>query len=269
MMREAEKNSPVVLLENVFKTYRVYHHYGRGWLMSKLFPAQPEGKFYRDIKAVNDVSLTINKGEVVGLIGRNGAGKTTIVKLVAGLSKPTSGTVRVIGDLRAMLSIGIGTNQQFTGRENITFGSLVLGIPPSITRERMDEIIEFSELEDYIDIPMQFYSRGMRVRLNTAIAFQDVPDLLVLDEALGGGDGSFIKKVQQRIADICAGGSTVLFVSHSMARIERFCTRAYIIHEGRVLADGAPSDMTRRYKKLLEKEEENRLLRINAMLKDR
>ncbi|NET60092.1 MAG: ABC transporter ATP-binding protein, partial [Symploca sp. SIO2E6] len=225
----------IIDVKNVSKTYKIYHKLGRGWLKSILFPSKFKKRFYKTVEALNNICLTLHKGEVLGIIGPNGSGKSTLLKIISGLSSPTQGKVLVNGKVRALLSLGINFHPSFTGRENIVFGSMAMGISQQVTMERMEEIIDFSELKEYIDVPIQFYSNGMRSRLAASVAFQDIPEVLIIDEALAAGDGYFVSKCQRRIEDICSSGSTVLFVSHGIGLVERLCSRAILLDKGRLI----------------------------------
>ncbi len=249
----------VIELEDVEKTYRVYHQQGRGWILSWLMPFLPKERFYNDNTALRNIDLRVNRGEVLGIFGRNGSGKSTLLRIVSGLSLPTRGNVRVHGRVRSLLSLGVGFHPRFTGRENILFGSMAMGIPRPVALERLDSIIEFSELGDHIDKPIQFYSSGMTARLAASVAFQEAAEILVIDEALAAGDANFTTKCTQRIEEICSSGSTVLFVSHTIALVERLCTRAILLDTGELLADGGPSEVAGEYRKVLVAQQTQRL----------
>lgn len=238
-----DDDEPAIELVGVSKTYRVYHGHGRGWLASKLVPFASADRFSVANHALKDVELTVARGTILGVLGNNGSGKSTLMKLIAGVSLPTQGTIVVNGRSRCLLATGIGFNPLFTGRENIVYGSMAIGIDHRRAAERMDWIIDFAELRQQIDQPTMYYSAGMRSRLAFAVAFQDAPDVLVLDEALAVGDAQFQEKCSARIAEVCASGNTVLFVSHALPMVARLCTRAILFDKGLVIADGAPRDV--------------------------
>ena len=242
---------PVIELTGVSKSYRVYRDLGRGWLRSRLTLPSRRDRWYEVNEAVRSVDLRVSPGEIVGVLGRNGSGKSTLLRLIAGLTLPTAGSVRVGGNVRCLLGTGVGFDPRFSGRENIIFGSLAMGIPREIAEARMDEIIEFAELDDRIDQPTMFYSSGMRTRLAAAVAFQEVPEVFMLDEALSAGDAYFTRKCQARIDEICASGSTLLVVTHSTAMIERLCTRALMFEDGRLVQDGEPAGVIGAYEAAL------------------
>lgn len=255
-------DGPAILVERASKLYRVYRGHGRGWLLSRVLPWVPASRFCTEVRALSDVSLTVRRGEVVGIVGRNGSGKSTLLKIIAGLSAPTSGRVEVHGAVRALLSLGVNFHPSFSGRDNIIFGSVAMGIPLRVAKRRMAEIIEFAELEDAIDIPIQFYSSGMRSRLAAAVSFQESPEILIIDEALAAGDASFVAKCTERIQQLCTSGSTVLFVSHGVGTVERLCNRAVLLEEGRLLEDGPPTDVVNAYRRLIVAHELERVARL-------
>jgi ABC-type polysaccharide/polyol phosphate transport system ATPase subunit len=209
----------------------------------------------RDIWALRDVSFEIEPGESVGLIGRNGSGKTTLLRLVAGIFKPTSGRIEVGGTIGALLALGAGFHVDFTGRENVYLAGSILGLGKSYVRERLDEIVAFAELEDFIDLPVRTYSSGMFVRLGFAVATHLRTDVLLLDEVFAVGDEAFARKCTAKIFELKATGATIVFVSHDAASVEQLCERAVLLKSGRVEFDGAADEAIARYHKLLAAEE--------------
>jgi ABC-type polysaccharide/polyol phosphate transport system ATPase subunit len=210
----------------------------------------------RDIWAVRNVSLEIQPGESVGLIGRNGSGKTTLLRLVAGIFRPTSGTIQVGGSIGALLALGAGFHVDFTGRENVYLAGSILGLSKSYIRERLDEIVSFAELEDFIDLPVRTYSSGMFVRLGFAVSTHLRTDVLLLDEVFAVGDEAFARKCTAKIFELKATGATIMFVSHNAASVEQLCERAVLLKGGCVEYDGAADEAISRYHKLLAAEEE-------------
>lgn len=255
--RQGEENAPAIVVENLGKTYRVYNGQGRGWVKSVVFPFWKE-RFSRSYAALSGVDLEIKKGEIWGILGRNGSGKSTLLRLIAGISIPTEGTVTVNGGIRCLLATGISFDPRLTGRQNILYGSVAMGISSEIVQSRMDEIIEFSELRNDIDKPTLFYSDGMRTKLAFAVAFQEVPDILLLDEALSAGDIFFQRKCDQRIHEIVSSGSTVVLATHSMSNVEELCTHAMVLEGGRIKASGSPATVLDRYRDMLADEEAER-----------
>lgn len=250
-----------IVAESVCKTYRVYKGQDRGWLKSVLMPHRGE-RYYEPFEALIDVDLEIPRGEVVGIMGRNGSGKSTLLRLLAGISLPTRGRVEVRGHVRSLLATGINFSDRFTGRQNIIYGSAAMGISTELARERMDEIIEFSELGPAIDKPSRFYSAGMATKLSFAVAFQETPEILLLDEALSAGDAFFQHKVDQRIREIVSSGSTVVMATHSFSAIEQLCTYAVLLEEGRVIADGDPAAVVEHYRDMMAEAEAGRAKRL-------
>ncbi|HSW05893.1 ABC transporter ATP-binding protein, partial [Aquabacterium sp.] len=192
----------------------------------------------RQHHALWDVDLRIRRGELVGVIGRNGAGKSTLLQVICGVLDPTTGTRQVNGRIAALLELGAGFNPELTGRENVRLNGPLLGMSPSQIEQRMDEIVEFSGIGDYIDQPVRSYSSGMFMRLAFSMATSVEPDILVIDEALSVGDGLFARKSFERIMALKDRGATILFCSHSLFQVESLCTRAIWLHDGRVQFDG-------------------------------
>ncbi|MBX3374253.1 MAG: ATP-binding cassette domain-containing protein [Phycisphaeraceae bacterium] len=247
----AQSVDPIIQVRDVHKIYRIYTGYGRGWLKSILLPWMDRDRFSRAVHALRGIDLTVGRGEVVGILGRNGAGKSTLLRIISGLSRPTRGSSVVQGETRALLSLGVGFNPKFTGRENVYFGSLAMGITRRLVARRVGDILDFAELRGFEDVPIQFYSNGMRSRLAAAVAFQDAAEVLIIDEALAAGDGYFISKCRERIAEICRSGSTVLFVTHGPGLVSRMCSRALIMMDGRIAHDGEPSEVVATYRRML------------------
>jgi lipopolysaccharide transport system ATP-binding protein len=199
--------------------------------------------------AVNDVSLELRRGECLGLIGRNGAGKTTLLKMLNGLIKPDAGRITMRGRVGALIALGAGFNPILTGRENIYVNGSVLGLTKREIDAKSEEIIDFADIHDFIDSPVQSYSSGMQVRLGFAIATALDPDVLLLDEVLAVGDAAFRAKCYKKIAKLQRNAS-VIFVTHSMEQISRICTKAMCLTEGRVLHLGDVTEAVRSYNKL-------------------
>jgi ABC-2 type transport system ATP-binding protein len=202
-------------------------------------------------EAVKHVSFLISQGEMVGLIGRNGSGKSTILKIVAGVYAPSEGAVKVHGTIAPLIELGAGFHHELTGRENILINGLLLGLTKRQIREREESIIEFAELGDFIDSPVKQYSSGMYMRLAFSVATAVDPDILIIDEILGVGDAGFQEKCFDRIERFRAAGKTILFVSHSMDNVRKFCDRVMLIHGGRLVEDGPPDRVIARYGELL------------------
>lgn len=202
---------------------------------------------YSDFYALNDVSFEIQKGEVVGIVGNNGAGKSTLLKVIAGILRPTSGKVTLEGNVAPMLELGSGFDSDLTGRENIFLNGSILGYSEEFLRSKFDEIVEFSELGDFINIPVRNYSSGMMMRLAFSIASMVSPDILILDEIMAVGDASFQEKSRARMVEMMSSGTTVLLVSHSIDQIRQFCDRVIWLDHGKVMAIGETQEICDRY----------------------
>ena len=193
---------------------------------------------YDEFWALRNVSFSIKKGERLGVLGLNGAGKSTLLKIICGVYKPSEGTVTHKGVIAPMLELGAGFDQQYTGRENIFLYGSVLGYSRKYLEEKYDEIVEFSELGKFIDVPLKNYSSGMKARLGFSIATIADPDILILDEVLSVGDAKFRKKSEKKIMDMFERGVTVIFVSHSLEQVQRLCDKAIILQKGTLIAEG-------------------------------
>lgn len=193
---------------------------------------------YTEFWALKDVSFKVEKGDRVGVMGFNGAGKSTLLKVIAGVLKPTMGTVKTVGTIAPMLELGAGFDPNYSGKENIYLYGTTMGYSRKFIDEKYDEIVEFSELQEFIDAPLKSYSSGMKSRLGFAIATAVKPDVLILDEVLSVGDAAFKEKSEQRILDMIDDGVTVLYVSHSTDRVRNICNKAIILTKGQVVAQG-------------------------------
>lgn len=197
--------------------------------------------------AVRDVSLEVRRGETVALLGRNGAGKSTLLKLLVGIMQPSEGRIWHHARIVPLLGVGAGFNIELTGRENVFLNAAVLGLRRDEILSRMDAIVEFAEIPEFMDTPLKRFSKGMRARLGMAIAINLSPDILIVDEVLAAGDVRFRTKCLEMIKDMCARGMTLLFVSHSPGRVRSLCRRALLMREGRLIEDGPTGQVLRRY----------------------
>ena len=186
---------------------------------------------YNEFWALQNVSFTVEKGDRVGILGLNGAGKSTLLKVIAGVFKPTEGSVTKHGKMVPLLELGAGFDQQYTGKENIYLYGAMLGYSKEFIDEKYDEIVKFSELKDFIDVPIKNYSSGMKSRLGFSIATVVSPKILILDEVLSVGDAKFRKKSEKKVLSMFDSGVTVLFVSHSLAQVQRICNKAMILEK--------------------------------------
>ena len=208
---------------------------------------------YKEFWALREVSFDIKKGERVAILGLNGAGKSTLLKVIAGVLKATEGKVTRSGVLVPLLELGAGFDQQYTGAENIYLYGAMLGYPKAFLREKFDEIVAFSELGEFIDVPVKNYSSGMRARLGFSIATLVEPEILILDEVLSVGDVKFRKKSENRIKEMFRQETTVLFVSHNLAQVRSICTRALWLEKGRLVEDGPVEVVTEHFEKATTK----------------
>ncbi|MCL2107020.1 MAG: polysaccharide ABC transporter ATP-binding protein [Oscillospiraceae bacterium] len=197
-----------------------------------------EGRKKQDFWALKNVSLNIRRGESVGIIGKNGAGKSTMLKLLSRITEPTRGRIELSGRLASMLEVGTGFNGELTGRENVYLNGAILGMGKAEVSRKMDAILEFSEIGKFIDTPVKRYSSGMFVRLGFAVAAHLEPDIMIVDEVLAVGDARFQKKCLEQMAHVVRSGRTILFVSHQMPTIRELCSRVICLKEGRVVFDG-------------------------------
>ncbi len=202
---------------------------------------------YNEFLALNDVNFQVNKGDRLGILGLNGAGKSTLLKVIAGVQKPSEGSVKVRGRIVPLLELGAGFDKEYTGAENIYLYGTVLGYSKEFIKQKYDEIVEFSELGDFINVPVKNYSSGMKSRLGFAIATVVQPDVLILDEVLAVGDAKFRKKCEAKIQAMFDSGVTVLFVSHSLPQVKRICNKGIILEHGRLIAKGDIEDVATVY----------------------
>ncbi len=223
----------IISFKNVSKEYILYKNNQERF--KALFKKPKNAK---KNKALKNVSFEISKGESIGIIGDNGAGKSTILKMITGVAFPDEGEIVVNGKVAALLELTAGFSMEMTGRENIYLKGYILGLNDAYIRQIEDNIIEFAQLGDYIDQPVRTYSSGMRLRLGFAININIEPDILVVDEALSVGDASFKKKCKAKIAEIIKSGVTVLYVSHNQAGVKELCSRALYMKKGALLYDG-------------------------------
>lgn len=199
--------------------------------------------------ALNDVSFRVSKGEALGIIGSNGAGKSTILKLLSGVMKPTMGNISVHGRLSSLIELGAGFHQDLTGRENIFLNGAILGMPIKQIKNKFDAIVEFAGLTDFIDTPVKRYSSGMYARLGFSVAVHVEPDILIVDEVLSVGDYAFQKKCLERMRSVLSGGSTVIFVSHNLRAVAEMCQRCLLLERGKVLMEGPAPQVVKEYLK--------------------
>ena len=208
---------------------------------------------FTEFWALKDISFTVNKGERLGILGFNGAGKSTLLKTVAGVLKPTKGSVSVHGVIAPLLELGAGFDSNYSGKENIFLYGATMGYSRKYIQERYDEIVEFSELKEFIDVPVKNYSSGMKARLGFAIATAVEPEVLILDEVLSVGDAKFRRKSEAKVRSMFDKGVTVLFVSHSTEQVRRLCDNAIILDKGRIIAQGEVNEICDIYEGIVNK----------------
>ena len=207
---------------------------------------------YKEFLALNKVSFSLNRGDRLAIMGLNGAGKSTLLKVIAGVLKASEGKIKKRGTVVPLLELGAGFDMQYTGSENIYLYGAMLGYSKKFLKEKYDEIVEFADLGEFIDVPVKNYSSGMKARLGFSIATIVEPDILILDEVLSVGDAKFRKKCEKKIMDMFDKGITVLFVSHNEAQIKDICTKAILLEHGQMTASGTVDEVLLYYRKLIE-----------------
>lgn len=205
-------------------------------------------KLLKDVQALKDFTLHVEPGERLGVIGHNGAGKSTLLKTIAGIYPIDKGSIDVKGRIRALFDLSLGFDIESTGRENILYRGLLLGGSPREIEAKTEEIISFSELEDFIDYPIKSYSSGMLVRLAFSVSTSMPGNILLLDEIMGAGDASFMKKAKERILDMIRRSEILVFVTHDLKSAEEVCNRLIMMERGHIVADGAPREVLKYYK---------------------
>lgn len=242
-----QNDNTIIKFKNVSKTYKLFKN--ERARIASVFSSKPK---FISKRAVNNVSFEIKRGESVAIFGRNGAGKSTILKMITGVTHPTEGKIRVNGRVSAMLELTAGFNGELTGRENIYLRGDLLGAKKSDIKKAENEIIEFAELGDYIDQPIRTYSSGMKARLGFAVNINMEPEILIVDEALSVGDERFRAKCNKKIDELVNYGVTFLFVTHSVAAAKKFCKRGIVLRGGRIVFDGGISEAVNYYSAMLK-----------------
>ncbi len=210
---------------------------------------------YREFWAIRHISFEVEKGDRWGVIGLNGAGKSTLLKIVSGVMKPTEGSIQIKGKIIPLLELGAGFDASYTGRENIFLNGAMLGLSKEFLEEKYEEIVDFSEIREFIDVPLKNYSSGMRARLGFSIATVVQPEILVLDEVLSVGDAKFKKKSEEKIISLFNKGVTVLFVSHSIAQVKKICNKAIWLEKGKIVMKGDAKEVCETYERVCKGEE--------------
>ena len=244
----APSQEAAIILQDVSKVFEIYDR-----PVHRLLQMLCRGRrrFYRSFEALHHIDLTIRKGECVGIVGRNGAGKSTLLQIIAGTLAPTTGSVRTCGRVAALLELGSGFNPEFTGRENVFLNAAILGLSDAEIQARYDDIVAFADIGDFIDQPVRNYSSGMVMRLAFAVIAHVDADILIVDEALSVGDVFFQAKCYHKFEEFKKMGKTIVFVSHDLSSISKYCDRVYLLNQGNILGEGSPKAMIDTYKRVL------------------
>lgn len=242
-------DDPIVVVENVSMIFNIANEKIQS-LKEYFIKIMKRELMFKEFVAVNDVSFTVNRGDVFGLVGTNGSGKSTLLKIIAGVLEPTKGSYVVNGTISPLIELGAGFDSELTARENIYLNGALLGHSKKYLDEHIDEIIDFAELHDFMEMPIKNYSSGMVARIAFAIATITEPDLLIVDEVLSVGDYLFQQKCEDKINHMIENGTTVLIVSHSTSQVERLCNRALWIEKSQLKMVGDAKDVCAAYRKL-------------------
>src|SRR5687767_4317328 len=237
-----------IRVDAVSKQFRIYN---RPVDRMKESLTRGRWKTHREFWALSNISFEVEAGTTTGIIGPNGSGKSTLLQIITGTLEPTHGKVWHEGRIAALLELGAGFNPEFTGIENIFMNSALMGLSKSETERLLPEITGFAEIGDFIDQPLKTYSSGMYIRLAFATAIASSPEILIVDEALSVGDAVFQHRCSRRIKEMQENGTTILFVSHDPSAIRALCTRAILLNNGQMVAEGAPADVLNRYQKII------------------
>ena len=241
---ETERESYVALRDVIARSARKFAQSAGDLLRGRQLLT---GNEIEEFWALKDVNFEIRRGEVVGIIGRNGAGKSTLLKILSRITEPTTGRVEILGRVASLLEVGTGFHPELTGRENIFLNGAILGMSRAEIKRKFDEIVDFAEVEKFLDTPVKRYSSGMYVRLAFAVAAHLEPEILIVDEVLAVGDAEFQKKCLGKMKDVAGGGRTVLFVSHNMVAVQALCSRGIVLAKGTVDAIGTTDDAIGKY----------------------
>ncbi|MBI4378641.1 MAG: ABC transporter ATP-binding protein [Nitrospinae bacterium] len=248
-------DNAAISIHNVSVKYKLIHERSLTLKETAINFLKGKRDKYEYLWALKGINMSVKKGETIGIIGSNGSGKSTLLKVIAKIVDPSDGTIRHNGMLSAMIELGAGFNPELTGEENIYLNGAILGLSKSTIRRKFGEIVEFAELEKFIDIPVKNYSSGMYMRLGFALSTAVDPDILIIDEILAVGDESFQKKCFKKLNEFKQKGRTIIIVSHDLNSIERMCDKAYLIRDGNLVSEGYPQDVIHFYRSLISKGE--------------
>jgi ABC-2 type transport system ATP-binding protein len=252
----SEPTRPVAIqVEGLKKSFRIPTHRIDSLKERIVNPFAP--REYRELKALDGVSFEIRQGEFFGIVGRNGSGKSTLLKLLASIYKADQGTIRVAGRMAPFIELGVGFNVELTARENVVLNGVMMGLPPAEAKRRLDSVLEFAELEEFIDLKLKNYSSGMLVRLSFSLMLQADADVLLIDEVLAVGDASFQQKCADAFRRMKGEGKTIILVTHEMGAVETYCHRALLISDGKIQAIGDPAEIASKYLRLNFAEEDS------------
>jgi ABC-type polysaccharide/polyol phosphate transport system ATPase subunit len=234
-----------IQVEDLHKSFRIPTHRVDSLKERAVRPFA--AKDYRVLKALDGISFEVEQGEFFGIVGRNGSGKSTLLKLLASIYRADSGRIRMAGRLAPFIELGVGFNPELTARENVVLNGVMMGLSPQETRRRLDSIVDFAELQEFVDLKLKNYSSGMMVRLAFSLMMEVDPDILLIDEVLAVGDAAFQQKCADAFRDMKAQGKTIILVTHEMATVDEYCHRAMLISEGKAAHIGDPGEAGRRY----------------------
>lgn len=239
-----------IKFENVCLTYDLYldkTNNIKEYLINKLIRRKPVAKTMEKVTALKNISIEFHQGERVGIIGRNGAGKSSMLKVISGIYKPTSGKLTIQGNIQPLIEIGAGFDPEFTGRENIYLNGYMLGFSKEQIKQKEAEIVQFAELGEFIDVPVKYYSSGMSVRLAFTIATSIEPEILAFDEMLAAGDVEFIQKAKSRMDELVSKAKMLILVSHDLNMVASLCTKVLVVHQGQICFIGKPEEAIQFY----------------------
>lgn len=254
-------NDVVIRASGLAKSYRIFERPSDRLLQ---FLWRGKRQYFREFKAIDCIDFKIGRGDAVGIIGRNGSGKSTLLQLIAGTLSPTSGEIQVAGRISALLELGSGFNPEFSGYENVFINGAILGLNHDEIERRMPDILEFADIGDFIEQPVKTYSSGMLMRLAFAVSVCTNPEILIVDEALAVGDAAFQFKCLERLAQLIASGTTLLFVSHDLALVKTYCQRAMYLRRGRMVYIGSADEAAEQYLQDLRSDQRQGLARDEA-----